>query len=161
MALLKKVTSWLEANLVTALAGLVLLLFAGVWIWLSIKLLTFTASTAHPTLTFSTAQVTVGGFLASAVGAGTASVLGFEIQQVSAAPGAMVARPNVAAQVNQAVTGSPVLLLGILTYAGVGIIVLVSWLIDSSGAPDVISSFGLGVLGWLAGAFGAVFRKSS
>jgi hypothetical protein len=34
------------------------------------------------------------------------------------------------------------------------------WIADSPTAPDFLGAFALGVLGWLAGAFASVFRKS-
>ncbi len=98
--------------------------------------------------------MTVAGFLASAVGAGTASVLGIEIQKA----------PNdqsLGAQVNHAMSQSGLLTFGILLYAAVGIFVLLVWVFNSTEAPDMIGAFSLGVLGWLAGAFAAVFRKDA
>ena len=130
-------------------------LFAGIWIWIGWKLWHFNPTPAHPKLDFSDAVVTVAGFLASAVGAGTASVLGFEIQKV-AKNGI-----TLAAAVGQAATSSALLVLGILLYASVGVFVLLVWLGHSEQAPDMIGAFSLGALGWLAGAFSAVFRKTT
>jgi hypothetical protein len=143
------------SRVLTLLAAAVLLLFAGMWVWIAIKLLGFHPTTAHPKLAFTSAQVTVAGFLASAVGAGTASVLGIEIQKVQAAAG-----QTVAFQVGQAAKSSFLLFVGIAAYALVGIVVLLAWLAKSNDSPDMIGAFALGVLGWLAGAFAAVFRKS-
>jgi hypothetical protein len=137
------------------LASAVLLLFASLWLWIAIKLGTFQATDAHRTVAFTSAQVTVAGFLASAVGAGTASVLGIEIQKVAAEG------QTVAFQVGEAAKSSKLLFVGIAVYALVGIIVLLVWLAKSTAAPDMIGAFSLGVLGWLAGAFSAVFRKSA
>jgi hypothetical protein len=50
--------------------------------------------------------------------------------------------------------------IGILTYALVGVFVLVVWLVKSDIATDMVSAFALGVLGWLGGSFAAVFQKS-
>ena len=47
---------------------------------------------------------------------------------------------------------------GLLVYLGVGIANLVAWLGNSDEANDLIAAFGLGTLGWTAGAFSAVFR---
>jgi hypothetical protein len=141
------------------LASLVLVLFAGVWIWVGCKILFFDASTATPTLSFSDAQVTVAGFLASAVGAGTASVLGIEIQKIAQAD--PVAGQSLATQVGQAAASSWLLVLGIALYALVGCFVLIVWFFDSNIAPEMAGAFALGVLGWLAGAFAAVFRTST
>ncbi len=65
------------------IAGLVLLLFAGLWIWMGFAILKFTPTDADPVRDFTTAQITVAGFLSSAVAAGTASVLGIQIQKAS------------------------------------------------------------------------------
>ena len=50
--------------------------------------------------------------------------------------------------------------LGILTYAAVGAFVVGIWLGRSAAAPDLIRAYGLGVVGWLAGAFTAYFHPS-
>lgn len=142
----------IKRGFLSALAGLVLLLFAVIWIWIGFKLLFFSGSTTTPILSFSDAQVTVAGFLASAVGAGTASVLGIEIQKVKQED-----RASLGARVSKAATSSWLLVIGIALYALVGVFVLLVWFFNSEAAPEVISAFSLGVLGWLAGAFAAVF----
>jgi hypothetical protein len=138
-------------HILAILAFVVLALFTVVWLWIGFKLLWFDATTEKPTLEFSDAQVTVAGFLASAVGAGTASVLGIEIQKVNTG--------TLAAQVGTAATSSGLLILGICLYAAVGVFVLLVWFFNSDVSPDMIGAFSLGLLGWLAGAFAAVFRK--
>jgi hypothetical protein len=110
-------------------------------------------------LDLTDAQVTVAGFLASAIGAGTASVLGIEIQKVQQQDGATGGPMSIGAQVNQAARSSILLMVGIATYAAVGVFVLVVWFFTSGKSTDVIGAFSFGVLGWLAGAFAAVFRK--
>jgi hypothetical protein len=57
------------------------------------------------------------------------------------------------------VQSSGLLITGILVYAGVGTFVLLVWAFTTAPSPDMVSAFSLGVLGWLAGAFAAVFRK--
>jgi hypothetical protein len=137
------------------LAGMLLLLFAGVWIVMAVKLLQYDATPAKPKVDYTDALVTVAGFMSSAVAAGTASVLGIEIQKVNGGE-----TQSLASTVNTAARSSSFLVAGILLYALVGAFVLVVWLFKSAEAPDLISAFSLGVLGWLAGAFAAVFRKS-
>jgi hypothetical protein len=68
---------------------------------------------------------------------------------------------TLAAAVSQAATSSALLVFGILLYASVGVFVLLVWLGHSEQAPDMIGAFSLGALGWLAGAFSAVFRKTT
>lgn len=142
------------------LALLVLLLFAGAWIWIGLKLLFFDGTQDNPVLSFTDAQVMIAGFLASAVGAGTASVLGIEIQKVRAAEAAGGSQ-SLAVQVGQAATSSWLLVLGIALYALVGCFVLIVFFFDSDVAPEMVRAFSFGVLGWLAGAFAAVFQASS
>jgi hypothetical protein len=134
------------------LAGLFLAMFAGMWIWIGVEILLFDPSEATPTLTFSQAEVTVAGFLASAVGAGTASVLGIEIQKAGETAGAISGR------VAAAIAGAPLLIVGLGLYALVGVFVLAAWVFNSEIAPDMAGAFSLGVLGWFGGAFAAVFR---
>jgi cation transporter-like permease len=130
-----------------------LALFAGIWIWIGWELWHFTATPEHPKLDLSDAVVTVAGFIASAVAAGTASVLGIEIQKADSGN-------TLAARVGKAATDTKLLAFGILLYAGVGAFVLLVWLGHSEQAPDLLGAFSLGVLGWFAGAFAAVFRKA-
>jgi hypothetical protein len=140
------------------LAGLVLLLFAIFWMWIGWKTLQFDPSKDVPILQINDKIVTVAGLLASGVGAGTASVLGIEIQK-AAVPG--TPGRSMAARVNEAVKSSGLLITGLLVYAGVGTFVLLVWAFTSAPSPDMVGAFALGVIGWLAGAFAAVFRTSS
>jgi hypothetical protein len=134
------------------LALLFLALFAGVWLWVAWKLHRFTPSTATPKLEFSDAVASTAGLLASGVGAGTASVLGIQIQKDKHA--------HLAARVAGATKSSWVLTAGILIYVGVGVVNLLVWLGNSSVAPEMIAAFSLGALAWLAGAFSAVFAAN-
>ena len=143
------------SRILQLLALLVLLLFAGIWIWVGIRVLQFHPTAPGQKVTFTDAQVMVAGFLASAVGAGTASVLGIEVQKISGQEG-----QSIAVQVGQAAKGSLMLSIGIAVYALVGVFVLVVWLAKSGSATDMVSAFALGVLGWLGGSFAAVFQKT-
>jgi hypothetical protein len=142
----------LKKIMLPALAVLVLVLFAAIWIWIGVELLFFDGK---PPLSFDQAQVEVAGFLASAVGAGTASVLGIEIHKAGAD------EPLLAKKVGKAFAGSLLLVAGVATYAIVGVFVLAVWVFNSTVAPDMIGAFALGVLGWLSGAFTAVFRTEN
>jgi hypothetical protein len=175
---------------VWALSGVVLFLFAFVWVWVGIKVLGFDASADAPKVTFSEAQITIAGFLAATVAAGTASVLGIEVQQVKVAAlkaaelraaemQAAVARApesqlteaqlvesrriapqSLAFHVSKAVAQSWFLKLGIGVYAAVGLFVLAIYFFRSGVAPDMVGAFSLGVLGWFAGAFSAVYQAT-
>jgi hypothetical protein len=151
--LMSRIRAFLTDHILQVLASVVLALFGAVWTWVGFKLLGFDPTTQHPKLEFTDAQVAVAGCLASAVAAGTASVLGIEIQKQ---PGSGLAK-----QVSAAATSSPLLLFGIGLYAAVGIFVLLVWFFNSTESADMIGAFSLGVLGWLAGAFAAVFAKEA
>ncbi|MGV9713229.1 hypothetical protein ACWDTI_21480 [Gordonia sp. NPDC003424] len=145
------------SRVVQILASLVLILFAAVWIWIGFKMLAFHPTSSEPKIQFADAQVMIAGFLSSAVGAGTASVLGIEIQKAPTT-GATGQAETVAVRIGHAAQDSWMLFAGIAAYAVVGIFVLLVYFAKSSEANDMISAFALGVLGWLAGAFAAVFR---
>jgi len=141
------------AGVLRFLALLFLALFAGVWLWVAWKLHGFTPSTATPKLEFSDAVASTAGILASGVGAGTASVLGIQIQKTPS-------RGNLAVRVAGATSSSGVLTAGIVIYVLVGVVNLLVWLGNSSVAPEMIAAFSLGALAWLAGAFSAVFAAT-
>jgi hypothetical protein len=63
------------------IAGAFLAGFVGVWIWIALKLFRFDPSDSEPKLVLSTAFATVSGALSATVGAGTATVLGIEVQR--------------------------------------------------------------------------------
>src|SRR6266508_4210125 len=123
-------------------AGAFLALFAGLWIWIAWKVWRFDSNGGTEALEFS------DGIVASAVAAGTAAVLGIEIQRRSG---------RLSARVNSAVASSPLLFAGVVAYIVVGGLNLVVWLGNSDAAPDMVGTFALGALGWLAGAFASVF----
>ena len=123
--------------------------FAAVWIYIGIKVLQFTPTTTQKTYDLDTTRAALAGFLASAVAAGTAAVLGIKIQQVkTAAPDA-----SIAARVAGKVVDSAVLLTSVVVYAGVGIFVIAVWWTHGDVSPDFVRTFALGVFGWLAGCF--------
>lgn len=146
----------LRESLLPLLAAIFLALFAGIWLWIAWELWQYNPSAEEPTRAFSDAVVTTAGFLAAAVGASTAAVLGIEIQR------GMVATQgearSLAARMGATVSKSALLVVRILVYVGVGLVNLLVWLGNSSAASDMITAFSMGILGWLAGAFSAVFR---
>ena len=142
-------------GILNILALWMLALFAGIWIWIGWKLWHFNPTMEKPKLDLSDAVVSVAGFLASSVGAGTASVLGIEIQKVQDG-----GDKTFGSKISAAAQSNFLLLLGIVVYAAVGPFNLLAWLGHSSAAPELIGAFGVGVLGWLGGAFTAVFRKT-
>ena len=109
----------------------------------------------------------VAGFLGTAVATGTAAVLGIQIQKIKQGTkepspnepdvqGHQVANPSAPAQGRL----TWLLTLGIITYAAVGAFVVGVWLGRSESAPDLIRAYGLGAVGWLAGAFTAYFHPA-
>jgi hypothetical protein len=139
---------------IRVLALVFLALFAWMWIKIGLKLSHFKPTPEHKTLELDNDLVSFAGFLASAVGAGTAAALGIEIQKP----------PNsgrLAARAVNAAKQSKFVLIGILGYAAIGVFVLVIWINHTTEAPDVIRAFSWGVAGWLAGAFAASLRSDS
>lgn len=125
--------------------------FVGIWIWIAIKLFRFDASVAVPQLVLSAGFATVSGALSSIVGAGTATVLGIEVQKIK--QGGIGIRQSVA----QGATASPLIVLGVGAYLFVGALLMVAWLAKGNASPDVVQSFAMGSLGWMGGAFVSVF----
>src|SRR6266511_2588701 len=119
-------------------AGAFLALFAGLWIWIAWKVWRFDSNGGTEALEFSDAIVATAGIVA---------VLGIEIQRRSG---------RLSARVNSAVASSPLLFAGVVAYIVVGGLNLVVWLGNSDAAPDMVGTFALGALGWLAGAFASV-----
>lgn len=125
--------------------------FVGIWAWIALKLFRFEPTTADPELVLSTAFVTVSGALSSSVGAGTAAVLGIEVQKIKNSG------RSLRASVAKGATASPLIIAGVLAYVLVGALVIIAWLDGGAAAPDVVESFSIGALGWMAGAFVSVF----
>jgi hypothetical protein len=139
-------------SILKIIAGTFLALFAGIWIYVAVKLFRFDPTDETPKLVFSPEFAGVAGLVAAAVASGTASVLGIEIQKGRLAGGG--------ATLMSAVQTSRFLKLGILTYFAVGVGNLLVWLKDTEVAPEMIAAFALGALGWMSGAFSAVFQSS-
>jgi hypothetical protein len=92
--------------------------------------------------------------VSGAVGATTAAALGINVQQK------MKSTSNgekSLAEATKAPTNSPLIVVGVLSYLAVGLLLIAVWLAKGNGAPEVVQSFSVGALGWLAGAFAAVF----
>jgi hypothetical protein len=129
--------------------------FVGIWVWIVVKLFTFDATTEEPELVLSTAFTTVSGALSVAVGAGTAAVLGIEVQKKINETGA-----SFAMRVFRGATASRLVIAGVVSYSVVGARVIIAWLDEGDAAPEVVESFAIGALGWMAGAFLSVFAAS-
>jgi hypothetical protein len=139
-----------KSKLLTVIASIFLVAFAGIWLYVACKTFRFEPTDAHKTLTFGNGLVAVAGLIASTVTAGTAAVLGIEVQKSSA--------PTAAARLTEATAASRIIWVGILVYLVVGILNLWAWLANETIAPEMVGVFGMSVLGWLAGAFLAVFK---
>jgi hypothetical protein len=125
--------------------------FVGIWIWIAVKLFQFEPTDETPKLVLSTAFATVSGVLSSTVGAGTAAVLGIEVQKIRQG-GATLRR-----SVGEGATASPLIIAGVCSYIVVGGLLIVAWLMNDTVSPDAVQSFAIGTLGWMAGAFVSVF----
>ena len=140
-------------------AGAFLALFIVVWVWIALKLLRFSPTPVHPQLELGAAFTSVSGVVSGAVGATTAAALGINVQQnlKNAQGGGGASSLTEAAK---APTNSPLIVIGVLSYLGVGLLLIAVWLAKGNGAPEVVQSFSVGALGWLAGSFAAVFAPS-
>lgn len=145
------------------LAMIFLTMFAAVWIWIGVKLLQFNPTPLKPKLDLPNDWVDFAGFLSSAVAAGTAAVLGIQIQKPSdtAASSASGSVPATVKFAKGAAGESKFLVIGIAVYAVVGLFVAVVWFTHTAEAPDMIRAFSWGIIGWLAGAFAAVFHTTA
>jgi hypothetical protein len=146
---MNRLTTWLTLDrLRQFLAGVFLVLFAVVWIWIAVKLLSFNPTPAQPKLVLSGAFVTISGVLTGTVAAATATALGINVvnAQQAGVTGGTLAKNAL----------SPLVAAGVITYAGVGILLLIVWLATSDTSPEVVQAFGVGVVGWLGGAYVAV-----
>jgi hypothetical protein len=145
--------------LLQLLAVCFLALFAAVWCWIAWQLRGFHATDMQKFVSLPNDIIDVAGFLGTAVATGTAAVLGIHIQEVKTAKAAGDggdAKGNVGS-----LKLRWLLVLGVVVYAAVGAFVVAIWLSKSEVAPDVIRAYGLGVVGWLAGAFAAYFHTST
>jgi hypothetical protein len=140
-------------RILRVLAVWFLLLFVGVWVAVVVAVIRFQPSASVPALDLSDAVVVTAGFIATAVGAGTAAVLGIAIQKVQAD----VTKPLLLAASDA--LKDKMLAFGVLVYAGVGTVVLITWLARPEVSPDLMKTFALGALGWFAGAFAGVFKS--
>ncbi|MHC1563156.1 hypothetical protein ACR9E3_29700 [Actinomycetospora sp. C-140] len=135
-------------------AALLLVLFAAAWTYVGVRLIAYAPTPQFPALDLPEAQVTVAGLLATAVGAGTASVLGIEVAKQQNTQ-------TVAVQASGAVSQNPLLGIGVVIYAAVGCFILGVYWFTSEKTPDFIAAFALGFLGWLAATFTAVYRGAA
>jgi hypothetical protein len=140
-------------SIVSVVAFLFVAAFAVLWCVLCVQVLRFSPMAGAPSFSLAQAQVVIAGFLATTVGAGTASVLGITVAEVVKANGA-----GFAAALNQKVKTQPLLIIGVLAYFLVGLFVLGVYFFNSAKAPEMFGAFALSALGWAGGAFSAVFK---
>jgi hypothetical protein len=133
------------------IAGVFLAGFVAIWVWIAIKLFRFDATPEDPKLVLDTAFTTVSGALSASVGAGTAAVLGIEVQKIKQSG------VGLTASVASGAVASRLVAAGVLAYLFVAVLLIVAWLDNGETAPEVVESFAIGALGWMAGAFAAVF----
>ena len=120
------------------IAGVFLFGFVAIWIWIAIKVFRFDATPEQATLELDTAFTTVSGALSAAVGAGTAAVLGIEVQKERRSGGGLTA------SVASGATASPLIVLGVLSYLAMAVLLIIAWLDEGNAAPEVVESFAIG-----------------
>jgi hypothetical protein len=138
-------------------AGVFLAGFVGIWLWIAIKVFRFDPTTATPQLVLSSSFAAISGALSGAVAAGTAAVLGIEVQKKRGVKKAGGAATSTGAALAEAATASPLIIAGVCAYFLVGLLLIIAWLVKGDAAPDAVQSFAVGSLGWMGGAFVAVF----
>ena len=142
------------AKLRLFLSALALLLFAAVWLWLCWEFYRYTPTEAKPELPIDTFQTTVAALLAGTVASATAAFLGIEIAKANQTLGVQASRWAALSDVFQR---KHVLVAGVVTYAVVGIVVLLLTFGDSAKAPELFETFALTLAGWVLGSMTAVF----
>lgn len=139
-------------------AGVFLAGFVGIWLWIAIKVFRFDPTIETPQLVLSSSFAAVSGALSGTVAAGTAAVLGIEVQKKrGAGRKAGGAGTSTGAAVAQAAAASPLIIAGVCAYFFVGVLLVIAWLVKGDAAPDAVQSFALGSIGWMGGTFVAVF----
>ena len=138
-----------------AIAYSALLAFVGIWLAIIIRSwIRFFAADADADpapIELSEGLTAAAGAITTLLTARTAAVLGFTISSVASDDAQRVNPSAVTGSLNWATR------LAIYTYLGVGVIVIVNWLVLNQYAPDVLAAYALGALGWLGGAASVAF----
>jgi hypothetical protein len=142
--------SWILAFL----SLLSLAIFAALWGWIAYGVWNFKPSPGHETYEIGDDLVAFASLFGTTVAVGTAAVLGIEIQKLKR-EGRLTTLSAAEA------TLSPLIALGVFTYAAVGATVLAAWLTNQSVSPDVVKAFAMTFAGWILGGFAAVFRAAT
>jgi hypothetical protein len=140
-------------RVLSGLAGVFLAIFAVVWLVICWRVLKYMPTEVAPVVDLPERLVVTAGFVATAVGGGTAAVLGIEIQKIKSNQ-----TLSTASALGAALKNDRLLVTGIVVYAAIGLAVLLVWLFFGDRASEVVEAFGLSILGWFAGAFSGVFR---
>lgn len=138
-------------------AGVFLAGFVGIWLWITIKVFRFDPTIETPQLVLSSSFAAISGALSGTVAAGTAAVLGIEVQKRRSVKRTGAAATSTGAALAEAATASPLIIAGVCAYFLVGLLLIIAWLVKGDAAPDAVQSFAVGSLGWMGGAFVAVF----
>jgi hypothetical protein len=136
------------------LALLSLAIFAALWGWIAYEVWTFTPSPGHATYEVGDNLVSFASLFGTTVAVGTAAVLGIDIQKLKN-------KNRLTIKAGFDGTLSPLIALGVFTYAIVGAVVLIAWLTNQDITPDVVTAFAMTFAGWILGGFAAVFRAAA
>lgn len=146
---------WSRENLIKLVGAVIVVLFVSVWAYVLIRTWGYTPTTADPKLILGASVVTGAGALATAVGALTASSLGFSVAEVQ--------KDNTATGIKLSKVGDSVgagVGWAILAYVVIGVAVFWTWFAAEEKSPEVLNAFGVSVLGWLLGGASAFFRTT-
>ena len=146
---------WMKKHILNLIALAVLASYVGVWWYIMREVVSFKATTAHPTVDIPTGIVQVAGLLGTTIATITASALGFNIAEVAKAT---PATPVTAAAIAKKMT-TPTL-LAIVVYIGVSVAVFFTWVANEQVAPEVLSVYALSSIGWLVGSASVAFKTT-
>ena len=146
-----------STKLLPGIVVVVLVLFAAIWLWICWQIWSFAPTAEQPQLPLPTAVVTTAGYLATTVGTATAAVLGLTVATV-----ALQTQDRTVGTLSTAaasrVKDDLMLVLAVAVYFAIGVVILVTWVVRSDVAPELVSTFALSILGWAGGAVSAVLR---
>lgn len=144
-------------------AAIFVALFAVWWLVICGQTYWYDPSQAEPRLEVSDFVSVVAGFLATSVAAGTATVLGITIQEIREKSRSLATTevPSRRDAFRQTLTNPTTWLArGCYVYMFVGLVVLFIYAFFNKRAPEMMSTFALSALGWIAGCFSATFKAS-
>jgi hypothetical protein len=153
---------WVQKHFFNICVALVLVLFVAMWLTLLIQTWIFEPTDAVKTLVLHPVAVTLATTISGVLGNQTATALGFAVAEIKAANGQNGLLSPITVSLAKATKKlPPIAYIAGIVYAGVGVVVLISWFVKPQTTPETLSAFGLAALGWVLGAFTAGLNQGS